>query len=47
MTALDSDSVKAALVSKLGCKQDTTDHYRYILYDENNKIIASTKISLG
>ena len=46
MTALDSDSVKAALVSKLGCKQDTTDHYRYI-YDENNKIIASTKISLG
>lgn len=50
MTALDADHVSAALTSKLGCKQDSTDHYRYVLYDDDDddgKILATTKLSHG
>jgi hypothetical protein len=48
MAALDSERVKSALISKLKCKQDESDHHRYILYDRDGKtILASTKISHG
>jgi hypothetical protein len=47
MAALDSDRVRTALETKLGCKPDETDHHRFVLRDEDGTILASTKISHG
>ncbi|SRR5579885_1291030 len=48
MGALDSERVKSALMTKLKCRQDESDHHRYLLYAEDGKtILASTKISHG
>lgn len=48
MAALDSERAKHALLSKLQCRQDESDHHRYILYSEDGKtILGSTKISHG
>ena len=48
MAALDSDAVRKALTTKLGCVEDSSgDHYRYILRDGTGHILGSTKISHG
>ncbi len=46
MAALDSDDVRRALKTKLGCVEQKTDHYRYVLYDEG-RIVGTTKVPLG
>ena len=47
MPALDSNDVRSALKNKLGCQEQSTDHYRDILYDEAGRILATTKVSHG
>ncbi len=48
MPALDSDDVRSALKTKLRCKEVPSSHYRYILYDEDQKtILATTIVSHG
>ena len=47
MAALDSNDVRDALKTKLGCKETATDHYRYTLYGEDGTVLGSTKVSLG
>ena len=48
MAALESDKVRSALTSKLKCVEQSSDHYRYILYDDDGKtILATTMVSHG
>jgi|GEM_PF-3272947 hypothetical protein len=47
MSAIDSDHIRSALKTKLGCEEVSSDHYRYILRDQKGTILASTKISHG
>lgn len=47
MAALDSEEVKKALKSKLGCTEEKQrDHIRYVLRD-GDKILSRTMISHG
>jgi len=48
MPSLDSDKVRQELKNKLGCAEETgKDHCRYVLKDEEGKILSTTKVSLG
>jgi hypothetical protein len=48
MPALDSDKVREQLKNKLGCIEETgKDHYKYVLKNEEGKILSATKVSLG
>jgi hypothetical protein len=48
MSCLDSDKVRELLKNKLGCREETgKDHYWYVLYDDEGKILSRTKVSLG
>ncbi len=48
MPALDSDKVKEQLKNKLGCTEENgKDHYKYVLKNEQGKILSATKVSLG
>jgi hypothetical protein len=48
MPALDSDQVSEQLKNKLGCIEETgNDHYKYVLRNEEGKILSATKVSLG
>ena len=47
MAALDSEEVKRALITKLGCSEEKGhDHIRYVLRD-GEKILSRTMISHG
>ena len=47
MASLDSEEVKRALKSKLGCEEQVGhDHFRYLLRVEG-KLVSRTKISHG
>jgi len=48
MASLESDKVRSALTSKMKCSEQSSDHYRYILFDEDGKtILATTMVSHG
>jgi hypothetical protein len=48
MATLESDKVAAALVTKLKCESTVDgDHVRFILKDEDGRILSRTKISHG
>jgi hypothetical protein len=47
MASLDSDKVRQELKNKLGCEEEKSDHYWYILRDANGVLLSRTKVSLG
>ena len=48
MASLESDKVRRALASKLGCKEENAkDHIWFLLRDEKGKLLSKTKISHG